>query len=123
MNVGIYGSIDWDNYPELMRQMTLFIQEAHELEHKKINLVHSGKKGAENMISEYVGKTEKFLRQKGFKLTETLYKSKEHISADVKIIESGIEYALLFSTKDKRTASSKEILKVYGIPYRVIEGA
>jgi hypothetical protein len=122
MNVGIYGSTDWTNYPELMRQLTLFIQEAHELEHGGINFVHSGKKGAENMISEYVGKTEKFLRQKNFKITETIHRSNKDSNTDIKIIESGLDYAILFSTKDKRTYSCKEILKIYEIPHRVIEG-
>jgi hypothetical protein len=122
MKVAIFGSYDWNNYMDLVRSMTLFIQESHEIGHDNVVFIHSGKSGAENMLTEYLGKTEKFLKQKNFKVKENLFREKSNI-ADLKIIESGIDFALIFSTKDKRTYSAKKLLEAYEIPYRIIESA
>jgi hypothetical protein len=120
MRVAVFGSKDWTDYPDLMRQLTIFIQDAVSLEHKEITLVHTGKQGAEDMVTEYIGKTEKFLRQKGFRLKEELFRGDKNL-ADLKIIESGIGYAILFSTKDKRTISCSKLLQAYEIPHKVVE--
>ena len=122
MRVAVFGSKDWNNYPDLMRHLTVLIQESAELGHDKITFVHTGRQGAENMITEYVGKTEKFLRQKNFRLKEELFRDKSQIS-DVKLIESGVEFALVFSTDDKRSFSCKKLLDVYGVPSRVLKDA
>lgn len=120
MRVGVFGSQDWDNYNEVVRQITLFIQEAVQLGHEKIVFVHGGKRGSENMITEYVGKTERFLKQKNFKLKEELLRGGGKLN-DHTIIESGIEYALIFSTKDKRSYGCKSLLEAYNVPYLLIE--
>ena len=122
MRIAIFGSNEWDSYTDIMRSMTVFIQEAAELGHTEIVVVHGGKPGAEDMITEYIGKTEKFLRQKKFKLKEELFRDRSKIS-DIKIIESGIEFALVFSTGDGRTYRSKKALEAYNIPFRLIESA
>jgi len=120
MRVAVYGSQEWDNYSELVRQVTLFIQEAFQLEHDNITFIHTGKRGAENMITEYVGKTERFLRQKNFKLKEELIRNSGKLN-DHAIIESGVDYAIIFNTKDKRTYGCKSLLDAYGIPYTMVE--
>jgi hypothetical protein len=122
MRIAIFGSNEWDNYTDIMRSMTVFIQEAAELGHTEVIFVHSGKRGAENMITEYIGKTEKFLRQKKFKIKEELFRDRSKIT-DVKIVESGIDFALVFSTGDGRTYRSKKLLEAYEIPFRLIESA
>lgn len=122
MRVGIFGSSDWDNYMDLVRSMTIFIQESHELGHDQLVLVHGGKRGAENMLTEYIGKTEKFLKQKGFKIKEDLFRTQSK-AVDVDMIESGLDFAIVFSTGDKRTYSSKKLLEAYGVPYRIVENA
>lgn len=122
MRVGIFGSSEWDNYMDLVRSITVLIQESHELGHDNIVFVHSGKHGAENMLTEYIGKTQKFLKQKQFKIKEDLFRQRSKIS-DVNIIESGLDFAMVFSTNDRRTHSSKKLLDAYGIPYRIIENA
>jgi hypothetical protein len=123
MKVGIFGSKDWTNYSDLIRNMTVFIQEAHDLGHDNILLVHTGLKGAENMITEYIGKTEKFLKQKNFKLKEELHRGKSPIINDMAVVESGLEYAIIFSTGCSRTKSSIKVLNEYGIPFLLIENA
>ena len=122
MRVAVFGSKDWKNYPDLMRHVTVLIQEASEMGHEGITFVHTGRRGAENMISEYVGKTEKFLRQKNFRVKEELFKDKSQLS-DVRLIESGIDFALVFSTNDRRTLSCEKLLVAYNIPLRVLENA
>jgi hypothetical protein len=123
MKVGVFGSKGWADYPNLMRNMTVFIQEAHDIGHDDIVLVHTGLKGAENMITEYVGKTEKFLKQKNFKLKEELYRGKAPVVNDMAVMDSSIEYAIVFSDGCNRTKSCIKILKEYGIPTKIIENA
>lgn len=120
MRVAVFGSNEWENYSDIVRNLTVFIQDSYELGHTEIIFVHSGKQGAENMITEYIGKTEKFLRQKKFKIKEELFRDRSKI-ADIKIIESGIEFGLVFSTRDSRTYKAKKALEAYNIPFRIIE--
>ena len=123
MRVGIFGSKDWVSYPDIMRTLTIFIQESHELGHDNLVFVHSGSRGAENMITEYVGKTRRFLNEKNFKLKEELKRGDTQIIKDVDVIESGIQFALIFSTGCRRTAACQRVLKEYEVPFRVIESA
>jgi hypothetical protein len=121
MRVGIFGSKEWNSYSDIIRNLTVFIQECHELGHDNIIFIHSGNEGAENMITEYVGKTEKFLREKKFKIKESIMKKDISVVKDMHVIESGLEFALVFSTGCKRTVSCQKLLKEYEIPYRLIE--
>lgn len=120
MRVAVFGSNEWDNYNDIVRSLTILIQESHELGHTEIIFVHSGNRGAENMVTEYIGKTEKFLRQKNFKIKEELFRDRTGIN-NINIVESGIEFALIFSTGDRKTYSCKKILEAYDIPFRLIE--
>ena len=119
IRVAVFLSKDWKNYPDFMRYITVFIQDSHESGHDGIIFVHSGKRGPEDMISEYVGKTEKMLRQNNFKLKEDIIYGGSN--TNVKIIESNIDYALVFSTGCKKTKSCIQILDAYNIPFRVYE--
>ena len=123
MRVGVFGSKDWESYPDIIRSLTLFIQEAHELGHDNIIFVHSGGSGAEQMITEYIGKTQKFLREKNFKIKEELAKKNAQIIKDIEVVESGLDYALIFSTGDKRSGACQRVLKEYNIPFKLEESA
>jgi hypothetical protein len=120
MKIAVFGSTSWQNYNDIIRSLTVFIQEVNEVGHKEIIFVHTGKRGAENMITEYVGKVEKMLRHNGFKIKEEWFRDKSNLS-DIKIIESGIDYALVFSTGDARAYKAKKVLEAYEIPFRLIE--
>ena len=122
MKVAVFGSYDWSDYMDLARNITLLIQESHKVGHSNIVFVHGGKNGAENMVTEYIGKTEKFLRQKGFKIKESLFRGRAKLQ-DVHIIESGIDYAIVFSTGDRRTISAKKLLEAYQVPFMMVEKA
>ena len=116
MRILVFGSKDWEDYNDLIRQVTLLIEDSKFLypEEKEYVFVHKGQKGAENMITEYIGKTEKFLRQKGYKIKEQLIRDKSSYS-DVSMIESEPNIALVFGDS-ARTCMS--LLETFGIPYR-----
>lgn len=122
----VVGSNDWSNYSDVMRNMTILLEDLkyENEENNKITVVHAGNKGAENMISEYIGKVEKFLRQKGFYIKEEIFKSpnaSNKSTNDYNMIQDGADYAIVFSTKnDKRAAYCTKILQEFDIPTKVI---
>jgi len=118
MRVLVFGSKDWDDYNDLIRQVTLLIEDNRHYypDDKECIFVHKGNYGAENMITEYVGKTEKFLRQKGYKIKEELVRDKSSFS-DLTMIESAPNIALLFG-ESPRIKQCLSLLETYGVPYR-----
>ena len=78
MKILIVGSKNWINYNEFIRNVTIAIEDAANdfPDDKRIVFVHTGTQGAENMTSEYVGKVEKFMRQKGYAVKEELFRKK-----------------------------------------------
>ena len=121
MRIAVFGSKDWESYPDVMRSLTVVIQDAHDKGDNEVVFVQAGNRGAENMVTEYVGKTEKFLRQKSFRLKEEVVRGRDHSFAkDMGIIESSPDMALVFSTDCKRTKACARILKEYEIPTTII---
>jgi hypothetical protein len=121
MRVLVFGSKNWTDYNELIRQLTVLIDDRKHFypDDKEYTFVHTGIKGAENMITEYIGKTEKFLRQKGYKIKEELIRDKSSI-IDVTLIESTPDFALVFGMND-RNKSCLKLLEAYGIPHRYVK--
>jgi len=121
MKILVFGDKSWSDYNDLMRQVTLLIEDVSHLypEDKDLLFVHKGSRGAENMITEYIGKTEKFLRQKGYRIKEELIRDKSSLS-DISMIESGPNIALVFGDS-KRNKSCIQVMDAYGIPYRYFE--
>lgn len=118
MKVLVFGSKDWVDYNDLIRQVTLLIEDnkAYYPDDKEFLFVHKGLKGAENMITEYIGKTEKFLSQKGYKIKEQLVRDKSSFS-DVTMIESEPSIALVFG-ECPRNKQVLSLLETYNVPYR-----
>ena len=87
MRVLVFGSNDWSDYNDLIRQITLLIEDNkhHYPDDKEFTFVHKGSRGAETMVTEYIGKTEKFLAQKGYKIKEELVRDRSSLS-DVKMM-------------------------------------
>jgi len=121
MKVLVFGSKEWTNYNDLIRQVTLLIEDNKFLypDDKEYTFVHKGIKGAENMITEYIGKTEKFLRQKGYRIKEELIRDKSSLS-DVKMIESEPSIALVFG-ESTRNRQCIKLMEAFGVPYRFFE--
>jgi hypothetical protein len=121
MRVVVFGSKKWQDYNELIRQVTVLIDDRKHFfpDDKEYLFVHTGQKGAENMITEYIGKTEKFLRQKGYKIKEELVRDKSSFS-DVTLIESMPDFALVFGESSRNVACVK-LLETFGVPFRFIK--
>jgi hypothetical protein len=121
MRVLVFGSKDWRDYNDLIRQLTILIDDRKHFypEDKEYIFIHTGLIGAENMVTEYIGKTEKFLRQKGYKIKEELIRDKSSFS-DVTLIESIPDFALVFgeSTRNKQCV---KLLEAMGVPYRYLK--
>jgi len=121
MKVLIFGSKDYKDYNELMRQITVLIDDRRHFypEDKEYTFVHTGLKGAENMVTEYVGKVEKFMRQKGFRVKEELIRDKTTYS-DVSLIESMPDFVLIFG-ESSRNRQCIRVLEAMEVPYRYIK--
>jgi len=118
IRVLVFGSKDWEDYNDLIRQITLLIEDNKHYypDDKEFVFVHKGLRGAENMVTEYIGKTEKFLRQKGYKIKEELIRDKTPLS-DVAMIESNPGIALIFG-ESARNKTCIDLLNAYNIPFR-----
>jgi hypothetical protein len=121
MRVLVFGSKDYLNYNDLIRQITVLIDDRKHFypEDNEYLFIHTGLKGAENMVTEYIGKTEKFLRQKGYKIKEELIRDKSSFS-DVTLIESSPDFALVFG-ESRRNSQCVSLLETYGVPYRHVK--
>ena len=121
MRVIVFGSKEWSDYNDVIRQLTVLIDDRKHFypEDKEYVFVHTGMRGAENMVTEYIGKTEKFLRQKGYKIKEEIIRDKSSYS-DVSLIESIPDFALIFGDSP-RNRSCVKLLEEYSIPHRYIK--
>lgn len=118
MRVLVFGDKDWSDYNDLMRQMTVLLEDCKQLypDDKEFVFVHKGQRGAENMVTEYIGKVEKLLKQKGYRIKEEIVRDKSSYS-DVNMIESEPNIALLFGNSP-RIKTCLSLLESYGVPYR-----
>jgi len=121
MRVLVFGSKDYKDYNEFMRQITVLIDDRKHFypDDKEYIFVHTGLNGAENMVTEYIGKVEKMIRQNGYKIKEELVRNKSSFS-DVTLIESAPDFALVFGNSS-RNKTCINLLESYGVPFRHIE--
>jgi hypothetical protein len=107
---------------ELVRQVTVLIDDRKHFypEDKDYIFIHKGLRGAENMITEYIGKVEKMIRHNGYRIKEELIRDKSSFS-DVTMIESMPDFALIFG-ESSRNRQCIQLLETFGIPYRHIKG-
>lgn len=131
MRVLVTGSRDWTDYNEVIRSLTVIIEDMtyYYPEERKMTFVHTGQRGAETMVTEYVGKVEKFMRQKGYTIKEEIFKYngtselQEKFMRDYEMMSSGINSAIIFMKQGcKRSNYFDKILTEFQIPTRVIKG-
>lgn len=130
MRVLVVGSRNYTNYNEFVRNMTITIEDiaASEPEDRSIVFVHTGLQGAENMVTEYVGKVERFMKQKGWSIKEDIVRNKysgnnvDKLTADYDMIASGFDFGLVF-VKDscRRSEYCGRLLKEFAVPTRIIK--
>lgn len=131
MKVLVAGSSSWNNYQEVVRKMTVVLDEwvRSNPEDKRIIFVHSGNQGAENMVTEYIGKVEKLIRQKGYSISEKVVSTKKFSTEDnprqardYHMISEGADVALVFSKdSDYRVRNFTNLVEAFGIPFEVIK--
>ena len=54
---------------------------------------------------------------------EEIARAESQIAKDIGIMESGLDFALIFSTGCKRTKSCERALKEFNVAYKLIENA
>lgn len=121
MRVLVFGSKDYADYNEFMRQITVLIDDRKHWhpDDKEYIFIHKGIRGAENMVTEYIGKVEKMLRHNGYKIKEELIRDKGSLS-DVHMIESTPDFALVFGNSSRNRMCIK-LLETMGVAYRYIK--
>ena len=121
MKVLVFGSKEYEDYNEFMRQITVLIDDRKHFypDDKEYLFIHKGQKGAENMVTEYIGKVEKLIRQNGYKIKEEIVRDKSSFS-DVTLIESSPDFALVFG-ESVRNKACINLLNSYDVPYRHVK--
>lgn len=129
MRIAVAGSKNWSNYNELIRQLTLIIEDhARERpEDKHIVFVHTGSIGAENMVTEYCGKVYSYLKQKGYHVKDQVFRPRgidgRIVNKDVELLESDIDRAVVFiAAPSKRVSSFARLAEAYEIPTTIVRG-
>jgi len=121
LKVLVFGAKDYEDYNEFMRQITVLIDDRKHFypDDKEYLFVHKGLRGAENMVTEYIGKVEKLIRQNGYKIKEEIVRDKSSFS-DVTLIESMPDFALVFG-ESHRNKICIDLLGSFGVPFRHIK--
>ena len=119
MKVLVFGSNTYDNYNELIRQLTVLIDDRKHFfpDDREYTFIHSGSRGAETMVTEYIGKVEKYLLQKGYKIKEQLVRGN---ILNGSIIKDMPDFVLIFGDSAKNR-SYLPFLELWGIPHRYIK--
>lgn len=130
MRVLVAGSRNWVDYNEIMRKMTVTLDEwvSSNPSDKKITFIHTASSPAENMITEYIGKVEKLIRQKGYDIAEQLIRPKRgeqwqgRLSVD-DISGLSIDKSIMFIRDScKKTQNIANISIAMGIPTDIVKG-
>ena len=130
MRVLIAGSRNWVDYNEIMRKMTVILDEwvSSNPSDRKITFVHTASSPAENMITEYIGKVEKLVSQKGYSISEQLCKPgrgeqwQGRVSID-DVSKMKVDKAIMFIRDScKKTHNIANITSAMGIPTDIVKG-
>jgi hypothetical protein len=130
MKVLIAGSPTWDNYSEIMRKMTVVLDDwvSGNPEDKKIVFVHAGNRGAEDMVTEYIGKVERLIKQKGYAISEKVIGLRNFVNEDnprnardFAIISDGADKAIIFAKEPcARSRNFAKLTEAFDIPTEIV---
>ena len=129
MRILICGSRNWVDYNEIMRKMTVILDKwvSTNPNDKKITFVHTASTPAENMVTEYIGKVERLLKQKGYSIDEQLFRPKKISDSSAvqmyDIASLNIDKAIFFVRDScKKTTSLANISSAMEIPTEIVKG-
>lgn len=126
MKIAVVGSRTWTDYNYLMRKLTVIIEDWSK-EHsdaEPLLFIHQANDGAENMVTEYIGKVEGFLKQKNVSIKEKIFpRSINQTSRDYEMLTSGIDKVVIFLSKNpcKRSLAFANIANAHGIETIVVK--
>lgn len=129
MRVLIAGSRNWVDYNEIMRKMTVILDEwVASNSDNEIVFIHTASSPAENMVTEYIGKVERLVKQKGYSIKEKLLRPKfgeqwqGRVSVD-DITEMKLDKAVMFIRDScKKTQNIANMTSAMGIPTDIVKG-
>jgi hypothetical protein len=129
MRILVGGSRNWVDYNEIMRKMTVILDKwvSTNPNDKKITFVHTASTPAENMVTEYIGKVERLLKQKGYSIDEQLFRPKKISDSSAvqmyDIASLNIDKAIFFVRDScKKTTSLANISSAMEIPTEIVKG-
>lgn len=98
MRIAVAGSREWGDYNTLIRKITIEIEDwaLANPEDTRLVFVHTGQAGAENMITEYVGKTQSFMKQKGRSISDLVFYTSPEKDRDFALLSSGVDRVIVF---------------------------
>jgi hypothetical protein len=111
-----------------MRKMTIEIEDwrISNPEDTKMVVMHIGtRNGVEDMISEYVGKIENLLRQKGIQISEKIlrFSSPKISDKDFQMLNDGVDKVVIFQKGScQRSINAARIAEAVGIPMTIVKG-
>lgn len=119
MKIAVLGSREWLDYPTLIRKLTIEIEDWIRMypEDTSLLFLHTGARGAETMVTEYVGKIETLAKQNGRKISDRVIYSQSS-DRDRELVESNqVDKAIIFAKRDcKRSQRFAKIAEGLGIP-------
>jgi hypothetical protein len=129
MRILVGGSRNWVDYNEIMRKMTVILDQwvSTNPSDKKITFVHTASSPAENMVTEYIGKVERLLKQKGYSIDEQLFRPKRFSDNSAvqmyDLASLNIDKAIFFIRDScKKTTSLANISSAMEIPTDIVKG-
>lgn len=130
MRILVAGSRNWVDYNEIMRKMTVILDEwvSSNPSDRKITFVHTASSPAENMITEYIGKVERLIRQKGYAIDEQLVRPVRGEQWQVRlsiddISNLNVDKSVMFIRDScKKTQNIANITSAMGIPTDIVKG-
>lgn len=129
MRILVGGSRNWVDYNEIMRKMTVILDQwvSTNPSQKKITFVHTASSPAENMVTEYIGKVERLLKQKGYSIDEQLFRPKRFSDNSAvqmyDLASLNIDKAVFFIRDScKKTTSLANISSAMEIPTEIVKG-
>lgn len=123
MNIAVVGSVDWEDYPTLMRKLVIEIEDWTHLhpEDDRLVFIHGGSRGAEDMVTEFVGKVSALAKQKNKIITDKVFRSKTSNKYE-ELAMSDIDKAIVFQKNHcKKTSVFANIVQEIGIPLVIVK--
>ena len=122
MRIAVAGSESWVDYNTLMRKLTVEIEDWVRLrpEDSTLTFIHTGKLGAENMVTEYVGKIERLVKQRGKTITDQVFYHADPKSRDLAMLKD-VDRLVVFSNDfSPRLKSITKLAESLDIPVLIV---